>query len=430
MTSELVDNDVHDPDRPGYRRRRALSTAGAFSLMLTISLSIGLGFLVVPGSAHFGVSAAQFLLWYSIYTLSSAAVFTLLGKAMTDRGPKIVVICSATLVVACLVGMAYAPTIMVFYLLSVPLGIGWAGCTSLAANTIVIGWHVHERRGTILGIVAAATGLGGFVWGFLFPPVIAALGWQGGLLTIALLVTVLAVLPGIFLISNPPRAEVAATDTGETPRRAKLLAGGIAAVVILLTVAAAIFGLEAAFANIMPAVFAADGIDLAAAGLLVSLYSVCGMLAKPILGYMHDRWGIHATLAFLSVAYIIGLPGMALLSGNGLTPYFFILPLAALALATPTIALPLVTVQSVGRARFPVIYGTVISGLWIGLAFGAPAWGLSFDLTGSYNVALALAGVAGLTGIALSLVAIRAGRRASAARDEAAGTTAAAPATV
>jgi nitrate/nitrite transporter NarK len=317
---------------------------------------------------------------------------------------------------------------MVFYLLSVPLGIGWAGCTSLAANTIVIGWHVHERRGTILGIVAAATGLGGFLWGLLFPPVIAALGWQGGLLTIALLVGAFAVLPGIFLISNPPKAAVkAATATG-TPRRAKLLAGGIAAVVILLTVAAAIFGLEAAFANIMPAVFAADGIDLAAAGLLVSLYSVCGLLAKPLLGYLHDRFGIHATLALLSAAYVIGLPGMALFSGNGLTPYFFILPLAALALATPTIALPLVTVQSVGRARFPVIYGTVISGLWIGLAFGAPAWGLSFDLTGSYNVALVLAGLAGLTGIALSLVAIRAGRRAQTRTTAAPDAAAAAPA--
>jgi OFA family oxalate/formate antiporter-like MFS transporter len=412
MTTELVDNGVHDPSQPGYRRRRALSTVGAFSLMLTISLSIALGFLVVPGSKHFGVTTAQFLLWYSIYTLSSAAVFTLLGKVMTVRGPRVVVISSAVLVTACLVGMAYAPTITVFYLLSIPLGFGWAGCTSLAANSIVIGWHVHSRRGTILGIVAAATGLGGFTWGFLFPPVIAAAGWQGGLLTIAAFVTVLAILPGVFLISNPPRAAAAPTSKMPTDQR-KAMRAGIGAVVVVLTVAAAIFGLESAFANIMPAVFAADDIDLAMAGLLVSYYSICGMLAKPVLGYLNDRFGIRATLALLSLAYVVGLPGMAILSGNGVATYYVVLPLAALALATPTIALPLVTVQSVGRARFPVVYGTVISGLWIGLAFGAPAWGLTFDLFGSYNVALVLAGVAGLVGITLSLFAIRVGKRAT-----------------
>lgn len=366
-------------------------------------------------------------MWYSIYTLSSAAVFTLLGKVMTVRGPKVVVISSATLVTACLVGMAYAPTITVFYLLSIPLGFGWAGCTSLAANSIVIGWHVHSRRGTILGVVAAATGLGGFTWGFLFPPVIAAAGWQGGLLTIAAFVVIFAIVPGIFLISNPPRAAVTPTATLSADQR-KSMRAGIGAVVVVLTVAAAIFGLESAFANIMPAVFAADSIDLAMAGMLVSYYSICGMLAKPVLGYLNDRFGIRATLALLSLAYLVGLPGMAVLSGNGVATYYIVLPLAALALATPTIALPLVTVQSVGRARFPVVYGTVISGLWIGLAFGAPAWGLTFDLFGSYNVALALAGAAGIIGIMLSLLAIRTGRRAVESTDAAETGTPAAPA--
>ncbi|MGY0499342.1 MFS transporter [Nocardia sp. FBN12] len=410
MTTAITNDLVDDRPPPSYRRRRALSTIGAFSLMLAVSLNFAFGFLVVPGSAHFNVSAAQFLVWFSISTVSMGLSSVPLGKLMAAHGTKIVVVCSGLLATASMVCMAFAPNIATFYLLSITVGIGLCGCTSLAATTIVVGWHLHKRRGTVLGGVMAAMGLGGFAWGFVFPPLLEAVGWRAGLLTIAALIAMLTVLPGIFLISNPPIPGTNAPRTVAAEQR-KVMRAGIRNVVVLVTIAAAIFSFEGAFAAIMPAVFSANGLSPAMAGALVSYYSVFSLVVKPLLGYINDRWGIHTMLGLLSLAYVVGLPGLSLLGDSGTIGYYLLLPVAALSLAAPTIAAPLVITRCVGAQRYSAVYGTMIVGNCVGLALGAPAWGLAYDVFGSYRVALALAGVAGLMAMALLLIAVRTSRR-------------------
>ena len=48
---------------------------GAFGAIITSSTPVAMGFLVIPGSEHFGVSAGQFLIYFTLFLLTSAALF-------------------------------------------------------------------------------------------------------------------------------------------------------------------------------------------------------------------------------------------------------------------------------------------------------------------------------------------------------------------
>ncbi|WP_190989976.1 MFS transporter [Pseudarthrobacter sulfonivorans] len=400
---------VSDPTAVVFRRHRAMSTAGAFLFMVMASLNMAMGFLVLPGSKWFGVTTAEYLLWYTVYMLSSAAVFIAVGKLMATIGVRRVVIASGTLVVLCLSAMAFAPNIVVFYLLSCPLGIGWAGTAALASNSLVTGWHT-DRRGTVLGVVATGIGVGGFIWGILFPPVVAAFGFRGGMLALAFLVTLLSVVPGILLIKDPPRLAGGSTRQESSGKRHGLLKG-VGTAVALLGAAALVIALEGTFSQIQPAVYAASGIDLQLAGLLVSYYALCGVVAKPVLGYLYDRLGTGVLFVALGVLFVVGLPGIALLRESGIWVFWILIPVAAISLSVITVVLPLLTVRAVGEDRFPVAYGVVMSGTWVGLAVGLPLWGLTFDITGDYDLAMLLAGMAGLVGLTFAFIALKLGRR-------------------
>lgn len=393
-----------------FRRHRTMSTVGAFLLMVMASLNMAMGFLVLPGSKWFGVTTGQYLLWYTVYMLSSAAVFVAVGKLMATIGVRRVIVMSGTLVVLCLFAMAYAPNIVVFYVLACPLGIGWAGTAALASNSIITRWHT-AKRGMVLGVVATGIGVGGFIWGILFPPVLAAFGFRGGMLAVACLVILLSLVPGIFLIKDSPRLPAYGATQESSGKRRGLL-NSVATPVALLGAASLVIALEGTFSQIQPAVYAASGIDLQLAGLLVSYYALCGIVAKPLLGYLYDRLGTGVLFVALGVLFIVGLPGIALLRELGIWVFWILIPIAAISLSVITVVLPLLTVRAVGEDRFPVAYGVVMSGTWVGLAVGLPLWGMTFDVTGDYDLAMLLAGLAGLAGLALSFIALKLGIRA------------------
>lgn len=395
-----------------YRRDRATSTVAAFGAMVTASLSIAMGFLVNPGAKHFGVTTAQFLLYFSIFIMTSAIAFSFVGPVIARTGVRLVLIVTGLIAAASMFGMAFAPNIVVFYLLAVPLGVGAAGCNLLSANTLVTGWHVHDRRGTVLGVVACGIGGGSIAWGLLFPPLVRAGGFRVGVLAVAAGFVLFSVLPGIFLARNPPPAEQGLSgEVHEDGPRGKVSLSGFKLVIGTLAVGAMLFSFESAFGSIQPAVYDAAGIDSTIAGYMLSFYAFCGILAKPILGYMYDRFGPKALFAVLATLFLFGLPPLGLALQLDVDVLFPFLALAALSLAIPTVILPLVAVEAVGRDRFPVAYGAVLAGLFIGLAISVPSWGFIFDVNDTYVPAMYGGGVAGLVGLWVVFIAMRLGWR-------------------
>src|SRR5690625_4854634 len=161
-----------------FSQRRLSSTIGAGMLMVGASITIGTGFLIVPGTEFFDVTTGQFLIWFSFFSFFSAMGMTLVGTLSARIGIKVLVVVSSIIALLAAVGMAMATTLNWFFVFAALLGIGWSGSTFLAANIVVNRWWVgHHRGGTILGLVMGGSGVGGALWGVLFPVVIEAGGF-------------------------------------------------------------------------------------------------------------------------------------------------------------------------------------------------------------------------------------------------------------
>lgn len=409
------------------RKHRLTSTIGAGLLNTNTSLSVVTGFLALPGSQYFGVAISQFLLWYTIFTLATAASLPLIGKMTTILGVRFVTILSGLVVTASIISLTFVENnIFIYYAICVPYGIGWGGCTVLPANTLATAWHQHKRRGTILGFVAMGSGLGAFVWGIVFPPIIAGGGFHGGLYAVAAFSFLLTVVNGLVLVRNPQgvagrkaEAEAIAAGTGTRASidRSSLLLG-FGGVVAVLVVLAFTFALETSFSQMSGAVYAGSGVSLTVAGFLVSYYSIVAIMWKPVLGWLHDRFGMKALLIIFAVTYLMGLPLLALLRTQGTWVFFVILPIVAVALSAIGMLMPLVTVRAVGTQRFPVAYGMVLSGAFVGVSAGVPLWGLNYDLTGNYDFAMYLSGLFGVVGCVLAWIGFSKGQRILASKGE------------
>ncbi|WP_166459509.1 MFS transporter [Amycolatopsis pithecellobii] len=400
-----------------------MATIAAFGMMVTVSTAIGTGFTVVPGTKRFGVGAGQYLVWFSIFMIASAVVYAFTGNLVKRHGARIVSIVGSIGVAVSYTGMALSPTISVFYLWSAVLGIAWTGCTFLMATHLTTAWHTHRRRGTVVGIVAMGGGTGGFLWGLVFPPIVAAGGFTGAFVALAGFVVVFAVLPAVFLVREPKIENAAKPlDGAETARHKKALRTGFVGVTILLCLAFFLFSLESVFGSVQPAVFANLGIAPTTAGLLFSMYNLSALIAKPILGYSYDRLGVIALYTALVILFVLGLPSVALFGRLGGGILFALIPITALSISVPTVVLPLITVRSVGQARFPLVYGTSLSVLSLGSAVAAPIWGVTFDLTGSYNLAMYGGGAAGIVGVIVSYFAYRIGHKRNGAENAVAET--------
>ena len=404
-----------------YRRNRATSTVGAFGAIMTSSTPVAMGFLVIPGAEHFGVTTGQFLIFFTLFLLTSAVMFGFTGRLIGRVGVRVVLIVGGLISSFAWIAMAFAPNIYVYYVLAFIMGIGAAGNNLLPANTLVTGWHVHKRRGTVLGIVATGGAFGGMVIGFVFPSVMAAGGFVGGAIGIGIMVFICSVLTGIFLVKNPPRPGEEHADevvASATKHERKAAIKGFGFTVVLLAIASFLFALEGGFSTVQAAVYTSFGIDLATAGLMISFYSLCGIIAKPILGFMHDKMGMKPLFIALTVLYIVGLPALALSMQLGLNLTFPILAISALSLSVPGVIIPLVAVNAAGRQRFPVIYGFMLTGSFTGTGIGVPVWGVVYDLTGEFTLAMYAGGAVGLIGLLFAYLGLHRGLRHRASLNE------------
>lgn len=386
------------PLPPKLRRDRLTSTIGATCLSFCVSFVIAFGLLVPSGTAHFGVGVSAYLIQYTLLAGVSGLCFALVGKLVPRFGIRRLVIIGGSITALSIFAMSLTTNLYLFYFFAALHGVGWSACTLVAATVVVNGWHVHRRKGTVLGLVLAGNAVGGMVWGFVLPPVIAAVGWSGGMQLLAIVSVVMMVLPGLLLIKNPPRP-IKAGSPDAPVKLPTLRKAGLVGVMALLTLGTFCICLEGGAIQILPTLLEHRGIDTAKAGALVSFYAIGGIVAKPLFGFLYDKIGPLRSVWVASLAYFVAFPGIALT--QSVASYYLLIPLMALALATFTVLVPLVVADAVGQTRFPDAYGKVMTVGSLGLAIATPLWGLSFDITGSFTPALYAAAVLGVLGLVM-----------------------------
>lgn len=395
--------------------------AVTFLTSLTTAGAVGLpGAFILPLSKEFGWDAAQIsgalAIRFALFGLMAPFAAALIAR----YGMRRMMLLALTLVAVSFAGAAAMTELWHFIALwGVAIGVG-TGLTALVLGATMTNRWFAERRGLVLGLMAAATATGQLVFLPLAALLIESYGWRAALIPSMVAFGVVAALVALLMRERPVDLGLPAYGATQI-EPAPAVAGSPAAA------AARAFGLlgEAShsptfwilFATFFVCGLSTNGliqthfiplcadygigpVQAASTLAIMGLFDVVGTVGS---GWLSDRYD-NRWLLF----WYYGLRGLSLLwlpfsgfSVFGLSIFAMFYGLDWIATVPPTVRL---TGASFGPEKAPIIFGWVFAGHQIGAAIAAFGGGASRAAYLSYLPAFALAGAACL--IAAGLIVL------------------------
>lgn len=309
-----------------------------------------------------------------------------------------------------------ATTLPVFYLGGALLGVGQC-CTSTATVGYVIGLWFKENKGTVMGAVLAANGIGGALAAQIVSPFINAhaFGYRTAYHLTIVILLVIGVLVILLLRNQPqqtpaeqaPAAKKKASWEGITLKEC-LKKPWFYGIMVSIFISGAV--LQSATST-YPAHLKDIGMDPAFVTTVVSIYALLLTATKFSTGFLYDRLGLRLTLSICSISTAAAMVLLALLQGGDsiLSVGFALL----FAVGTPllTVMLPLIAMDMFGSRDNVRILGIVISVNTAGYAVGTPLVNLCYDLQGTYQTVLLVMGGLMVATTCISMLAMNAARK-------------------
>jgi MFS family permease len=338
--------------------------------------------VVLPAiQSDFGVARADASLPFTLAMAGFSVGGVLMGRLSDRFGIVAPLACGAGLMAVGYIGAGLAPTLILFALMHVLIGLG----TSATFGPIMADasrWFTRRR-----GIAVSLAGSGNYVGGTIWPPVlqhfVAGDGWRATHIGVGAF-CVISVLPLLLMFRRrPPATELSGSLLPSTQAALGLSPNALQ---ILLCIA----GVGCCVAMAMPQVhivaYCSDlGYGVARGAEMLSLMLAFGIVSRIGSGLIADRIGGAATLLLGSA-----LQGLALffyLLFDGLVSLYVISALFGL-FQGGIVPMYAVLVRDYFPAREAgTRLGIVLMATLLGMALGGWMSGKIFDLTGSYHAA-------------------------------------------
>ncbi len=372
----------------------------ALSGMACLGLGAGLlgiyGFFVEPLSREFGVGVAVLNTGPVALLLVPGLVAPFVGR-LADRLPiRRVILAGVTLAMLSLVAVSFAPSLAVAAACFVLFAVGVTGYGPVVINGLMVKVY-PKREARALAIAAIGISLATAT----LPPAVGFLletaSWRG---TLASLATVLLVLLWVVVLLGVP------ADAGAGLRQDS--AGGSGFYrrgefwLVGFCVALA-FNVAIVLSICYPAHFMQSGYSAGEAGLILAFAGLCGLVGKSVIAWLGDASRHHARALVVGLLSLQVLGLALLLRGDGLALTLCAVGLFGFGGGAFIPMHPFLNsryfdaavISHVNGAQMPLF-------LPFGL-LGAPLAGLSFDRTGSYDIALVWLAAALCAAILLTL---------------------------
>lgn len=356
-----------------------------------------MGIFIKPVSESLGFTRGGFTLYFTIAALSMMVMAPVMGKLLERYDIRLIMTICTTVMSVSFALFSQCRTLRQFYILALFLGIGSAGSHIIPVSMMITNWFV-EKRGLAMGIVFAATGVGGLIFNPLADWIIIHYSWQAAYLTFGLIIGVLSIPTAIFIVRAKPADKGLLPYGSEEALKQQSLddKGGLTATealrssafwllaVIILLIAIANMGV---LHHIVP--YLTDmGFSSTTAATLMSLHMTMLIFGKVLVGGLADRLGLMKSYVFCMIGLIISI---ALLYGSQLMWVAIVFNiLFGFSIAVRTVLPPLMTASVLGQKQFAVIYGFLNIFTTLGTAVGVPLSGFIYDATKSYHMAFAL----------------------------------------
>lgn len=381
---------------------------------------------VIPLSEQYGWSRGEIAMGAALGLLGSITA-PLIGR-LTDRfGARIIAATSFVLIAAVFAAMSQMPgPYYHFVLLSALFGIVAPGATGMTFSRAVTGWFLRAR-GQALGVMAAGVSIGALLFTPLITHMILQYGPAGGLLTLAALAAFVGA-PAILLglrdkVSDSlvratelsreevedPSGALASFNQSTPAERSKVIASLRSRSFIAL--AFAVFATNIPTAGILTQLeplLTHNGIERTAP--LIAMYAGVVLLARIVIGWLFDRTDARFVAALVTMAAAAG----CLMFFSGAPGWMVIVAIVLVGLmqGMELDAIGYFVARHFDRDEFGLMFGMLLTISLLGTALGVVGFGMLYDATLSYNLALGLAAAVLVLALAGYLSIPREGRYA------------------
>lgn len=383
-----------------------------------------LGFCSSPKSLYLaaitedlGIARSLFSINDSVRYITTAIANVFFGFLVAKFGCRRLISLGFLALIASALVYSMSSSILMFCIGGFLLGLGLSWTTTTMVGLLVERWFA-SNKGSIMGIILAANGLGGA----LSIQVVNALiysegGWRLSYRAVAVILAVVGVLV-VLVIRNRPE------EMGLKPMEAKANAKKKAAAktpgndwigITMKEAARKPYFYLALFCVFLTGLILQStcgvssahmkdcGIDPTAIAAILSMQSLILMASKIGTGFSFDKFGLRVTMTICYICSLIAITCLALASNTMMAAiYSLVIPFA---LPLETIMLPLIAKDLFGYHSYSQFMGLFVSVNTLGYATGAPIMNLIYDITGTYRSAmLIMVGIMAVIGITMQFV--------------------------
>lgn len=298
----------------------------------------------------------------------------------------------------CLIGFAvcYAlgTNIFIFCLGSALLGIGVAWTTTTMVGSIINKWCT-KNKGTIMGVVLSANGLGGAVAAQIITPLIFQegnpFGYRNAYWLVAGILLVIGLAAILLYKDNPvpitaPAEKKKKRGTSWSGPDIQQLKKKTYYYGTVLTMFLTGLGLTIS-SGTSTAYFQDIGMDPAVVASILSVSSLALTGSKFLAGFLYDRLGLKITVTICNIAAILASLALWITTDTpvGIILAFAYAIVSAVSLPMQTIMLPILANDMFGNRSGDRLSGLLTSACTAGFAIGGPLINFVYDRVGTYK---------------------------------------------
>lgn len=364
------------------------------------------------------LSMAAISVMFSCMTGGSVIASFVSGTISQKIGMKKLVLLGVFSLLLGYVVLYFSTSVFMLYAGGILVGVSlsWAGV--ICVGRIIPAWFI-EKRGTMLGIVMSAAGVGGVIASPMISALMKAFDWRMAFLVTMIIMAAIAIPSALLIVETPQKVgqmPLGADKIDNTGSKAAVLYGPTAATarksaafgtlfLLWIPVALVNSGFNSQYSNAL----VSKGIDMTTVGVVVSVASAANLVGNIVLGMLNDKFGLKSGLAFVLGSAAVSLVILAFTANTASAIAFGIL--YGFGMPMGGNVLTLVAAKTFGSRAYPSLMGTV-NGVKSGIGmFASILLGFAYDRLQSYTVICLVLAVLLVIGFISALAAFKQGEK-------------------
>ena len=371
------------------------------------------GLFVIPVTETLNISRTSFGVAIGMASVTSTLSNLLLSKMINRFGYRKLAVVLLLVGAVGIAMLAMSQNVAMLCIGAILIGL-CGGVASAGGSTWLVRDWFHQRQGTILGVISAATGIGGSIFAILFAQVMKHAGWRSAYGMGAVAFVLISLLIALLIRNRPsqmrlvPYGEGTAVDPkhrvpdthwiGFPQEKLKKMPALYLGILLVLL---ASFGVYLVWSIVIPHL-QDNGMEQTVVASVQSVLMLGLCAGKIVLGYLHDRIGARWTTVCCLAFCCLGTIMLIMVQGTIIT--YVSVWVYAMGVSIVTMLTPLLVIDLFGHRGSTAYLGVFLALPPVANVFAPTISNMVYDLQGSYTLILWVA--AALAVVSILLLAI------------------------